>query len=278
MKEEAQRRKNRCSEARTSDRERREIAGRKSSSDCVSTRILFDDRRVAIFRFCRSNSIDQSRDRSEPDRTGGKIIGFTSSVPNEGKSSIAVCGCKIGGADRRADNIGRLRSQKSVAVALIIAESYAGLLEVLRGQSTLEKAIWLDRYQYAIFAGGYEGARWPIPAKFLHRQTRKFFDSLRRSYDYIIVDFSPLMPIVDVRASTNLVDSYIYVVAWGRTRIDYVEQALICQGRLRAFARSRAQQGRVGLVRALYRSWARLSLRQELFPVWLYGMSPTPIV
>ena len=34
------------------------------------------------------------------------------------------------------------------------------------------------------------------------------------------------MPIVDVRASTNLVDAYIYVVAWGHTRIDFVEQAL----------------------------------------------------
>ena len=34
------------------------------------------------------------------------------------------------------------------------------------------------------------------------------------------------MPIVDVRASTNLVDGYVYVVEWGRTRIDAVEQAL----------------------------------------------------
>jgi succinoglycan biosynthesis transport protein ExoP len=55
---------------------------------------------------------------------------------------------------------------------------------------------------------------------------RKFFESLRHSYDYIIVDFSPLMPIVDVRASTNLVDAYVCVVEWGRTRIDFVEQAL----------------------------------------------------
>ena len=40
------------------------------------------------------------------------------------------------------------------------------------------------------------------------------------------MDFAPLMPIVDVRMSTNLVDSYVYVVAWGDTRIDFVKQAL----------------------------------------------------
>ena len=43
--------------------------------------------------------------------------------------------------------------------------------------------------------------------------TRKFFDTLRQSYDYVIVDFPPLMPIVDVRVSANLVDSYVYVVS-----------------------------------------------------------------
>jgi len=57
-------------------------------------------------------------------------------------------------------------------------------------------------------------------------QMRKFLDSLRGSFDYIIIDFPPLMPIVDVRASTSLVDSYIYVVAWGETRIDFVKRAL----------------------------------------------------
>ena len=55
---------------------------------------------------------------------------------------------------------------------------------------------------------------------------RKFLDSLRSSYDYVIVDFSPLMPIVDVRVSTNLVDGYIFIVAWGDTRIEFVKQAL----------------------------------------------------
>ena len=34
------------------------------------------------------------------------------------------------------------------------------------------------------------------------------------------------MPIVDVRAATHLVDGYIYVIEWGKTRIDHVEHAL----------------------------------------------------
>ena len=52
-----------------------------------------------------------------------------------------------------------------------------------------------------------------------------------KSYDYVVVDLSPLAPIVDVRATTHLVDSYIFVIEWGRTKIDVVKHALaVAQG------------------------------------------------
>ena len=42
----------------------------------------------------------------------------------------------------------------------------------------------------------------------------------------MIVDLSPLAPVVDVRAATHLVDSYLFIVEWGKTKIDVVERAL----------------------------------------------------
>ena len=56
--------------------------------------------------------------------------------------------------------------------------------------------------------------------------TKQFFKELRQSYDYIIVDLSPLVPVIDVRATTNLVDAYVLVVEWGQTKIKLVEHAL----------------------------------------------------
>jgi succinoglycan biosynthesis transport protein ExoP len=55
---------------------------------------------------------------------------------------------------------------------------------------------------------------------------KKLFEQLRENYDYVVVDLPPLAPIVDVRATTHLVDSFIFVVEWGRTKIDIVEHAL----------------------------------------------------
>jgi succinoglycan biosynthesis transport protein ExoP len=55
---------------------------------------------------------------------------------------------------------------------------------------------------------------------------RKLFENLRATYEYVIVDLSPLAPVVDVRAMTHLVDSFLFVVEWGRTKIDIVEHTL----------------------------------------------------
>jgi succinoglycan biosynthesis transport protein ExoP len=41
-----------------------------------------------------------------------------------------------------------------------------------------------------------------------------------------VIDFPPIAPVVDVRAVTQIVDSFIYVVEWGRTRMNLVQHQL----------------------------------------------------
>jgi succinoglycan biosynthesis transport protein ExoP len=55
---------------------------------------------------------------------------------------------------------------------------------------------------------------------------KTMFEELQKIYDYIIVDLSPLAPVVDVRVTTKFVDSYVFVIEWERTRIEVVEHAL----------------------------------------------------
>ena len=52
------------------------------------------------------------------------------------------------------------------------------------------------------------------------------FANLRERFDYVIVDLSPLAPVVDVRATTRLLDFYVFVVEWGQTKMDVVRCAL----------------------------------------------------
>jgi polysaccharide biosynthesis transport protein len=56
---------------------------------------------------------------------------------------------------------------------------------------------------------------------------RNLVETLRKTYDYVIIDFPPLAPVVDVRATTQVVDFYLYVVEWGKTRINLVQDRLL---------------------------------------------------
>ena len=162
-----------------------------------------------------------------PTATDGRIVGFTSSVPNEGKSSIAAAVARLA-AGTGARTILVDCDLKNPSLSRSLAPRAAGgLVEVVRGQLQLEKALWNDDASNLQFLPAATKARLANSSEILASpSTRAFLDNLRQSYDYIFLDFAPLMPIVDVRASTHLVDGFIYVVEWGKTRIDYAEQAL----------------------------------------------------
>jgi polysaccharide biosynthesis transport protein len=167
-----------------------------------------------------------------PVASGGKVIGFTSSVPSEGKSGVAATVARLIAQTGARTILVDCDLRNPSLSRLFCPAASCGLLELLKGVSTPEKAIWLDRatgmtFLPAAMKPAAMKARLSNSSELLaSAKAKDLFDVLRRTHDYVIVDLPPLLPIVDVRASTNLVDGYVYVVEWGRTKIDVVEQAL----------------------------------------------------
>ncbi|HEY5504191.1 MAG TPA: CpsD/CapB family tyrosine-protein kinase, partial [Sedimentisphaerales bacterium] len=156
-----------------------------------------------------------------------RVIGFTSSLPNEGKSTVAVALAQLmSQAGARTILIDCDLRNPSLSHALAPgAES--GILEVISGKASLEEVIWTDPSINMAFLPAVVKSRLAHSSEILSSgPIKKLFEQLRESYDYVVVDFSPLAPIVDVRAATHLVDSFIFVVEWGRTKIDIVEHTL----------------------------------------------------
>ncbi len=101
--------------------------------------------------------------------------------------------------------------------------SKAGLLEVLNGQMSLDDALYVDEDTGCAFLPAVLNSRLAYTNEILASEDFKnFVDSLRKDYDYIIIDFPPIAPVVDVRATTQIVDSYLYVIEWGRTQMNLV--------------------------------------------------------
>jgi succinoglycan biosynthesis transport protein ExoP len=156
-----------------------------------------------------------------------KVIGITSSLPNEGKSLISASLaqlCTPGGA--RVILIDCDLRQPSLSQKLA-PKATKGLIDVLTGSSDIEDVVWTDPSTHLSFLPVVAKSRLTHTSEILASDTMKqLFDRLRAHYDYVIADLSPLAPVIDVRSTTRLVDSYLFVIEWGKTRIGVVEHAL----------------------------------------------------
>lgn len=155
-----------------------------------------------------------------------KVIGVTSSLPNEGKSTVAVNLAQLiahaGGRVLLID-----LDLRNPSVSRNLAPESRGVIDVVAGKMALQDAIWTDGSTGLEFLPGGATPKMLHTNEILASATMKrLFDNIRSAYDYVIVDLPPLAPVVDVRATTNIVDAFVYVVEWGRTKIDVVERNL----------------------------------------------------
>ncbi len=165
----------------------------------------------------------------EANKTGKatKVVGICSSLPNEGKSTVAT-------------NLAQLAAMSGVRTVLVdcdlrnpslsrtlAPDAKVGMLEILAGTVTLEQTLRRDPVTNLAFIPIVMETRLAHTSEILpSEQMKKFFDLLKQRFDYVIVDFPPLAPVVDVRATAHLIDFYIFVVEWGQTKIDVAQHAL----------------------------------------------------
>ena len=179
-----------------------------------------------LSRFAEAvRSVKLAVDLGVPEKS--KVIGITSAIPNEGKSTIsanlALLIAQVGARVLLVD--GDLRNPSLSRALAPVAKG--GILEVVSGESSLKDVVWTDPSTNMAFLPAAMPFRLAHSSEILSNDlTKQLFKELRQSYDYIIVDLSPLVPVIDVRATTNLVDAYVLVVEWGRTKIKLVEHAL----------------------------------------------------
>jgi capsular exopolysaccharide synthesis family protein len=162
-----------------------------------------------------------------PTNTSNKIVGITSALPNEGKSTIAASLAQLIAHGGKRVIIVDCDLRNPSLSANLAPSAGAGIIDVLSGARSLEETIWRDPKTNLAFLPAAKRAPLFQTSEILAAEgTRKLFEKLRATYDYVIVDLPPLAPIVDVRATTPLVDCFVLVVEWGRTKIDVVQHAL----------------------------------------------------
>ncbi|MFK4560618.1 polysaccharide biosynthesis tyrosine autokinase [Bradyrhizobium ottawaense] len=156
-----------------------------------------------------------------------RVLAVTSTLPNEGKSTLST-------------NLAQLIAHSGAKVILIDADlrnpslsralrpdAKIGLVEVVAQRATLEDAVSIDpQTGLAVLPAGTTSrllhTNEILASKAMHALTAQ----LRAKYDYVVLDMPPMAPVVDVRVTSSFIDSFIFVVEWGKTKTDVVQHNL----------------------------------------------------
>lgn len=175
--------------------------------------------RAEAFRVLRTNLqfIDPDQDR--------KVFVVTSSLPGEGKTTTVVnlALALAEGGEKVALVEGDLRRPKISEYLRL--EPAVGLTTVLVGKVSLADAV-----QTTPADGVWvltSGATPPNPAELLKSTAMAtLISSLRQSYDIVLIDAPPLLPVTDGALLAAQSDGAILVIRHGRTTTDQVTTAL----------------------------------------------------
>jgi len=164
------------------------------------------------------NSLKFSLDLSHPDRPV-KAIQITSSVPEEGKTSLAIA---LGRAmSSSGENViiidGDLR-RSTVGKKLGLIEKHKGLSDlVVAGESELAEFIRKDPRSNMDYMSTGTAKFANATDIFSSHRMIDIIELLKSRYDLIIFDTPPVMAVADARIIGRLVDKTIFAVRWDKT-------------------------------------------------------------
>lgn len=154
-----------------------------------------------------------------------KVILFTSSVPNEGKSSVVFQLAKSFAEDGKRLLLLDADIRKSVLAGYCQVDGETrGLSHYLSGQEAMEQVIYhtdLENFDI-IFAGPV----CPNPAELLgNEKLEQLVARQRENYDYILIDTPPLGSVIDAAVAARVCDGAVMVVKGGQISYKLAQKA-----------------------------------------------------
>ncbi len=146
-----------------------------------------------------------------------KTILVTSSIPSEGKTSIAMCLARIHARSGRRTliidcDVRRPRLHELTGVA-----NQSGLSDVLLQHRELNEVVLLDERSGAYFVTA--GGPVPDPAALLaSERMRRLLKEVASRFDLVIIDSPPVLSVSDARVLSQMTDKTVFLVHWGSTR------------------------------------------------------------
>jgi len=156
-----------------------------------------------------------------------KIIGIVSSLPKEGKTTVAANFAQLialtGHPTLLIDGDLHTRS----LTRELAPNAKTGLVETLTDPASLNYHVQRSKETGLDFLPSVVASRMVNSADVIgSKAMAELLKSLRERYEYIVIDLAPVMPVADSKAFSPLIDAMVYVIEWGQTTRSALQESI----------------------------------------------------
>jgi capsular exopolysaccharide synthesis family protein len=156
--------------------------------------------------------------------SNAKVVLLTSAIPGEGKSAVARLLATSSALSGRSTALVDCDLHNS-GLSKQFGGKHVGLAQVLDGETDLTSVTMQDPATGLFVVPAGSSAK--RPADLLGSAAMQdLVQQLRGKYEYVVIDASPVLPVVDPRALGAVADKIVMIVEWGRTPRTSVSEAL----------------------------------------------------
>ena len=153
-----------------------------------------------------------------------KVVAITSALPGEGKTTTAICLARTAALQGSRVIIVDCDLRRRTVEQMLDFDPEVGLLEVLNGDATLSQAIKPDLQSGADVLPLSKASFTPRDV-FGSEAVDELLKTLRNTYDLVVLDTAPLLPVTDARLLAPKADVVMFLARWRKTPKHAIESA-----------------------------------------------------
>ena len=155
---------------------------------------------------------------------GGKVIGITSSLPKEGKTTTSISVARVLALSGKSVAIMDADLRRRSITQALAPEAAKGWVEVVEGSATLKDVLIVDGTGATLVPAAPNAHLAASP--FSGPAFEQLMQDLRRSFDVIVVDTAPVLAVDDTRVLLGHLDALAMLARWRQTPVKAIRAAL----------------------------------------------------
>ncbi len=155
---------------------------------------------------------------------GGKVIGITSSLPKEGKTTTSISVARVLALSGKSVAIMDADLRRRSITQALAPDAAKGWVEVVEGSATLKDVLIVDGTGATLVPAAPNAHLAASP--FSGPAFEQLMQDLRRSFDVIVVDTAPVLAVDDTRVLLGHLDALAMLARWRQTPVKAIRAAL----------------------------------------------------